>query len=61
MFNKGIEEHFKLFGVLLLVLAVLNAWVAYSIVLDHPIMAVANAVTAVLIVLDLVRFWQAGG
>jgi hypothetical protein len=61
VFKKWIEKHFKLFGVLLLVLAALNGCVAYSIVLEHPIMAMANAVTAVVIVLDVVRFWRAGG
>jgi hypothetical protein len=61
VFKKWIEEHFKLFGVLLLVLAALNGWVAYSIVFEHPIMAMANTVTAAVIVLDVVRFWRAGG
>jgi hypothetical protein len=61
LFKKWIEQHFKLFGVLLLVLAALNGWVAYSIVLAHPIMAMANAVTALVIVLDVFRFWRAGG
>lgn len=60
MFKKWIEKHFKLFGVLLLIMAGLNGWVAYSIVLEHPMMAIANAVTAVVIVLDVVRFWLAG-
>ncbi len=61
MFKKWIEKHFKLFGVLLLVLAALNGWIAYSIVLEHPIMAVANVATAAVIVLDVVRFWRTGG
>jgi hypothetical protein len=60
VFRKWIENHFKLFGVLLLVMAALNAWVAYSIGLEHPFMALANALGAVVIVLDVIRFWRAG-
>lgn len=61
MLKKWIEKRLKLFRILLLVLALLNVWVAFSIVLEHPIMALANAVIAVAIVLGVVRFWRAGG
>ena len=60
MFNKWIEEHFKLFGVLLLVLATLNAWIAYEIFLEHPIAALANGTMAVVITLGVILSWGTG-
>ena len=60
MFKKWIEEHFKLFGVLLLILAVLNTWVACEIFLAYPIMALANAAMAIVIVVGVILLWGAG-
>ena len=60
MLKEWFEEHFKLFGVLLLMMAALNAWVAYAIFPEHPIMASANAAMAVAILLGVVVFWRAG-
>ena len=60
MFEKWIDRNFKLFGVLLLVLAVLNGWVAYLIFPEHPIMALANGAMAVAIVLGVILSWRAG-
>ena len=60
MFNKWTEDHFKLFGVLLLVLATLNAWIAYEIFLEHPIMALANGTMAVVITLGVILSWGTG-
>ncbi|TAM79621.1 MAG: hypothetical protein EPN47_17620 [Acidobacteria bacterium] len=53
MFKEWIEKHFKLFGILLLILAALNGWIAYEIFLDYPIMALANGAMAVVIVLGV--------
>ena len=57
MLKKWLEEHLKLFGVLLLFLAALNGWVAYAIFSDHPIMASANAAMAVVIAGLLYAFY----
>ncbi|MCL5005938.1 MAG: hypothetical protein M1404_05340 [Acidobacteria bacterium] len=60
MFEKWIEKHFKLFGVLLLVLAALNGWIAYRIFLEHPIMALANGAMAVVITVGVILSWGTG-
>ncbi len=54
VFKKWIEKHFELFRILLLVLATLNAWIAYEISLEHPIMALANGAMAVVITLGVI-------
>lgn len=59
MFKKWIEKHFKLFGVLLLVVAVLNGWIAYETFADHPIMALANGVMTIVIVVGVLLLWGA--
>ena len=60
MLKRWLEEHLKLFGVLLLVLAVLNGWVAYSVFFEYPLMALANGVMAVLIVPGVILLWGVG-
>ncbi len=60
MFKKWIEEHFKLFGVLLLVLAAVNTWVASEILADYPIMELANGAMAIVIVVGVILLWGAG-
>ena len=60
MLKKWLEEHLKVFGVLLLALAALNAWVAYAIFPEHPIMALANGAMAVVIVLGVILLWGGG-
>ena len=60
MLKKWLEEHFKLFGVLLLVMAALNGWVAYEIFPDYPIMALANGAMAVAILVGVILLWGAG-
>jgi hypothetical protein len=57
MLQKWIEKHFKLFGILLLVVAALNGWVAYAIFPEHPIMASANGAMAVVIALGVALSW----
>ena len=61
MFKKWIDEHFKLFVVLLLVLAALNGWVAYRIFANYPVMALVNGLMAVVIALGVILLWGAGG
>lgn len=61
MFKKWIDEHFKLFGVLLLVLAALNGWAAYRIFANYPVMALVNGLMAVVIALGVILLWGAGG
>jgi uncharacterized membrane protein (DUF441 family) len=61
LLKKWIEEHFKLFGVLLLILAVLNTWVASEIFLDYPIMALANGAMAIVIVVGVILSWGQAG
>ncbi len=58
--KKWLEEHLKLFGVLLLVLAALNGFIAYAIFPQHPIMALANGVMAVAIILGVILLWGVG-
>ena len=57
MFKEWIDKHFKLYGILLLVLAALNGWVACEIVSDYPIMALANGAMAVVIVFGVILSW----
>lgn len=51
MLKRWIKDHVSLFGVLLLVLAALNAGTAYKTFPEHPILAIANGAMAVLIIL----------
>jgi hypothetical protein len=60
VFKKWFEKHFKLCGVLLLVLAAVNTWVASEIFPDYPIMALANSAMAVVIVAGVILFWRVG-
>jgi hypothetical protein len=60
VFKKWIDKHFKLFGVLLLVLAAVNTWVASEIFLDYPITALANGAMAIVIVVGVLSLWSAG-
>ena len=57
MFKKWIEKHLKLFGVLLLVLAAVNTWVASEIFLDYPVMSLANGVMAIVLVVGVILLW----
>jgi hypothetical protein len=47
-------------GILLLVLASINGWMAYTLYAQHPIMASANAAVVVVIVPGVIFFWRAG-
>ncbi len=57
MFKKWVESHFKLFGVLLLILAAANTWVASEIFPDYPLMALANGAMAIVIVVGVILLW----
>ncbi len=43
----------------LMALAVLNAWISYTIFPQHPVMAVANAIMVVILVYIIVLAWGA--
>jgi uncharacterized membrane protein (DUF441 family) len=60
MHEPWIEKHFKSFGVLLLILAALNTWVASKTFLDYPLMALANGMMAIAIVAGVILSWGAG-
>ncbi len=57
MLRHWLENHFKLVGAFLMVLAALNLWVSYTIFPDHPVMATANAVMAVVLALGVILSW----
>jgi hypothetical protein len=59
MSRKWFEEHFKLMRVLLLVMAVLNGWVAYRSFNEYPIMALLNGLMASAITLGVILLWGA--
>lgn len=52
------EKFHQVLGILLLVLASINGWMAYTLYAKHPIMASANA--AAVIVPGVIFFWRAG-
>jgi uncharacterized SAM-binding protein YcdF (DUF218 family) len=54
------EKLHQVSGILLLVLAPINGWMAYTLYRQHPIMASANAAAAVVIVPGVIFFWRAG-
>ncbi len=60
MIKKWIEDHFKLFGVLLLILAGVNTGVASEIFPNYPVMALANGAMAIVIVMGVILLWGAG-
>jgi len=60
MQKHSFEKVHQVFGILLLVLAPINGWVAYTLYRQHPIMASANAAVAVVIVPCVILFWRAG-
>ncbi len=53
MWRKWLADHDRAFRALLLALAALNGWTAYTIRSEHPIMALLNSAMAVLIVLGV--------
>jgi hypothetical protein len=54
------EKVDQVLGILLLVLAPINGWMAYTLYAQHPIMASANGALAVVIVSGVILFWRAG-
>lgn len=60
MLQKWFERHFKLAGVLLLLLAAVNGWIAYSIFPRYTLMALANGAMAFVSVLGVILFWGVG-
>ena len=60
VFKKWVENHFKFFIALLLILAAVNTWVASEIFPDYPIMGLANGTMALVIVVGVILLWGAG-
>ena len=54
------EKLHHVLGILLLVLAPINRWMTYTLYAQHPIMALANAAVAVVIIPSVILFWRAG-
>ena len=54
------EKVHQILGILLLILAPINGWMAYTLYAHHPIMASANGALAVVIVAGVVLFWRSG-
>ena len=54
------EKLHQVLGLLLLVLAPINGWMAYTLYAQHPIMASANVAVAVVTVPGVILFWLAG-
>ena len=56
--RKWFEGHSDILAILLLLLAVVNGWLA--VFAKDPISALANGAMAVLLVLGVTFFWRAG-
>lgn len=54
------ERVHQILGILLLILAPINGWMAYTLYAQHPIMASANGALAVVIVAGVALFWRSG-
>ena len=54
------ERDHRALGIMLVILAPVNAWMAYTLYPQHPLMASASAGMAVVIVAGVVLFWRAG-
>lgn len=60
MYKYWVAKHLNFLGAMLLVLAVLNAWIAHTILIAHPIMALANGAMATVNILGVTLGWDAG-
>lgn len=58
MFRRWVDDHFKLVGAFLLILAALNLLVSYILFPSHPLMAAANATMAVILAVGVVMSWR---
>jgi len=56
--RKWVEDHPDVLGIFLLLLAVINGWLA--IFAKDPISALANGAMAVVLVVGVTFFWRAG-
>ena len=56
-----LEGYHKVLRVLLLVLAVLNGWIAYAVLPKHPILTGANCTMALLVVLGVTLLCRVSG
>ncbi len=58
MFRRWVDDHFKLVGTFLLILAGLNLLISYTLFPEHPIMALANATMAVILAVGVLMSWR---
>jgi hypothetical protein len=56
--KRWLDDHFKLAGTFLLILAGLNGWISYTIFPEYPIMAAANAVMAGTLAVGVILSWR---
>jgi hypothetical protein len=56
--RQWLDDHFKFVGTFLLILAVLNGWISYTIFPEHPIMALANGAMAAMLALGVILSWR---
>jgi hypothetical protein len=57
MLRDWVADHPRIVGVLLLHLAAMNFWVAYTSLVHHPILALLNAGTAAVLTIGVVLAW----
>jgi predicted negative regulator of RcsB-dependent stress response len=55
--RNWLVDHHRLVCMFLLALGVLNGWVSWSIFRQHPLMAMANAVMALVLVAGVIVTW----
>lgn len=58
MFRGWVDDHFKLVGAFLLILAALNLLVSYILFPSHPIMAAANATMTLILAVGVIMSWR---
>ena len=57
MLSDWVANHRRIVGVLLLYLAGMNAWIGYTSLVEHPILALLNAGTAAVLTIGVVFTW----
>ncbi len=57
MLRDWVGEHHRAVCTFLFALAVLNGWISYTIYSQHPLMALANAAMAAVLVLGVILTW----
>ena len=57
MLRDWVADHPRVAGVLLLHLAAMNFWIAYTRLVDHPILALMNAGAAAVLTIGVAFTW----